>query len=184
MCFKLCDPWYPLSHDTSMYSTLSSGRSRFMKGGFSLTKMPCSLIWVEDQKRSSTFILLSQQSSFSHMLHYYCIISNKTTVIRASRFDCSIREFWSDCSIRRSIQTTRIEIYFKGGFRRNLETPLDPHHAPTSSPAQAFGKVMQTGPKGSLVHYSWNIHPRTQLHEHLLCFITENSRSGRNGFPW
>ena len=75
-----------------------------------------SPVWVEDQKkRSSTFILLFQQS----FLHYYWIISNKTTVIGASQSDCSIRESRSDCSIK-------VYEFQKGISVETLKPPLHP----------------------------------------------------------
>jgi len=88
----------------------------FLKGGFEFQlDKNTSPVWVEKKKvidlHSYMATSLSQQSSFSHI----AIIANKTTVIRTFRFDCSIRESQSDCSIR-VFKPTGLKSISKRGF--------------------------------------------------------------------
>jgi len=90
----------------------NSGGSRIFERGFQFqVDKNANPVWVEDEKKVISFHShLSQQSSFSHI----AIISNKTTVIRVFRSDCSIRVF----------ELTGLKSISNGGFRGNLETPL------------------------------------------------------------
>ena len=93
----------------------TSVNTGFLKGDFSLslTKI-ASPVWVEDKviKVHTPLFLLAHCNYFSCN---YCNQSN-----------CSIRESWSDCSIR-VFKQTRLKSISKGGFRWNLETPWIHH---------------------------------------------------------
>ena len=67
---------------------------------------------LKTKKKSSTFILLSQQYVM-HLFHF--IISNRTTVIKVSLNKTALLEYFNKDSNQ----------FHKGGFRGNLETPLD-----------------------------------------------------------
>ena len=67
------------------------------------------LVWPRETAYSSLSNLPS------HTLHYYSIISNTITVIRASRSDCSIRV----------LKLPGLKSISNGGFRGNLEILLN-----------------------------------------------------------
>jgi len=70
----------------------------FLKGGFSFSLTKTSAQFELKTKKK----VINLHTSLSVVFYiYYWMISNKTTVIRASQSDCSIRESRSDChSIR------------------------------------------------------------------------------------
>ena len=81
----------------------------FWKGVSAFGKTPLQFE-LKTKKRSSTFMLLFRQC----VMHLHCIISNKTTAIKASPSDCSIRVF--------KLPGFK-SISLKGGFRGNFEIP-------------------------------------------------------------
>jgi len=81
----------------------------YKKGFQLLIKAPVQFE-LKTKKKSSTFILLSQQ----YVMHFPCIISNRTIVIKISRSDCSIRVFYYQDSnqFRKgvSVETTPLDL--------------------------------------------------------------------------
>ena len=118
--------------------TLLSGGSRIFERGFQFQlDKNTSSVWVEDQKKK----VINFYTSLSVVFYIdYWMISNKTTVIGASQSNCSIRESWSDCSIR---------VYeFKKGF------PWKPWNPPGSATASN----MQTARVLGLRRFHYIVH--------------------------
>ena len=77
-----------------------SCRSRIFERGFQFQLDTPAQFELKTKKKDHQPSYSSLSNLPSHTLHYYCIISNKNTVIGAFQSDCSIKESRSDCSIR------------------------------------------------------------------------------------
>jgi len=69
-----------ISSNTTDHIEAAVADPGFLKRGFQLLAKVLAQFELKTKKKPSTFVLLSQQ----YVMHFHCIISNRTTVIKVS----------------------------------------------------------------------------------------------------